>query len=115
LPHNYSDNFVVYTGTHDNDTTLGWLNSVKDDELIMVEKYIGSIDKKGLANTVEMALSSVAKIAIIPLPDILELDGGSRMNVPGTADGNWGWRFDWPQLTSIQKKFLRELTEKYNR
>jgi 4-alpha-glucanotransferase len=115
LPHNYSDNFVVYTGTHDNDTTLGWLNSVKDDELIMVEKYIGSTDRKGLANTVEMALSSVAKMAIIPLPDILELDGGSRMNVPGTADGNWGWRFDWPQLTSIQKKFLRELTEKYNR
>jgi 4-alpha-glucanotransferase len=115
LPHNYSDNFVVYTGTHDNDTTLGWLNSVKDNELKMVEKYIGTTDRKGLANTVEMALSSVAKMAIIPLPDILELDGNSRMNIPGTADGNWGWRFDWPQLTSIQKKFLRELTEKYNR
>lgn len=115
LPHNYSGNFAMYTGTHDNDTTLGWLHSVKDDEKKMVEKYLGKTDREGLAKAVEMALSSVAKLAIIPLPDILELDGNSRMNTPGTAHGNWGWRFQWKQLKVGQKKFLKEMTEKYNR
>lgn len=115
LPHNYSDNFVVYTGTHDNDTTLGWLQSVKDEEKKMVETYAGTTDRLGLANIVEMAISSVATMAVIPLPDILELDSESRMNIPGTAEGNWGWRFQWKQLNQKQKQFLKELTEKYNR
>ncbi len=115
LPHNYSDNFVVYTGTHDNDTTLGWLHSVENDEKEMVEKYIGTTDREGLAKVVEMALSSVATMAVIPLPDILELDGESRMNTPGTAHGNWGWRFQWEKLDHEKKEILKELTEKYNR
>lgn len=115
LPHNYSDNFVVYTGTHDNNTTLGWLNSVEGHEKKMVETYIGSTDRAGLAKIVEMAISSVAKMAVIPLPDILELDSESRMNTPGTAHGNWGWRFQWEQLEDEKKNFLKELTEKYNR
>lgn len=115
LPHNYEQNCVVYTGTHDNDTTLGWLGSLKGGELKSVKKYIGATDREGLARTMEMAISSVAKMAIIPLPDILELDGNSRMNTPGTAHGNWGWRFYWKQLKVGQWRFLKELTEKYNR
>lgn len=115
LPHNYSENFAVYTGTHDNDTTLGWLHSVKDEEKKLVEKYIGKTDREGLAKVVEMALSSLAKVAILPMQDILELDGNSRMNTPGTATGNWGWRFQWKELKVGQKKSLKELTEKYNR
>jgi 4-alpha-glucanotransferase len=115
LPHNYSENFLVYTGTHDNDTSLGWLMSVEDEEQKQVERFIGARDKSGLKRAIEMALSSVAKTAIIPMQDILELDTHSRMNTPGIANGNWGWRFQWKQVKQSQKKFLKELTEKYNR
>jgi 4-alpha-glucanotransferase len=115
LPHNYRENFVVYTGTHDNNTTLGWLMEVEDEEQKMVKKYIKGEDRSALAEVVEMALSSVAQTAIIPMQDILELDSNSRMNKPGTATGNWEWRFQWSQLKQKQKKFLKELTEKYNR
>jgi len=68
-----------------------------------------------LNNIVEMAVSSVANTSIIPMPDVLELGSESRMNTPGTATGNWGWRFDWSQLKKSQKLFLKEITEKYNR
>lgn len=115
LPHNYSRNFVVYTGTHDNDTTLGWLQSLKKNEQKLVEKYFEGKDKNGLYEVIELAMSSVANVAIIPMQDILQLDTQSRMNTPGTANGNWGWRFSWNQLKKSQKKFLKELTEKYNR
>ena len=115
LPHNYSENFVVYSGTHDNDTTLGWLKSLKGEERKQVVKYLGGRNRKALRKAIELALSSVAKMAIIPMQDILELDSKSRMNIPGTASGNWGWRFMWRQLKQRQKRFLQELTEKYNR
>ncbi|MCF6356714.1 MAG: 4-alpha-glucanotransferase [Draconibacterium sp.] len=115
LPHNYSENFAVYSGTHDNDTTLGWLKTVKGDERKLVIKYLGGRNKKALRKAIELALSSVAKTAIIPMQDILELGSKSRMNIPGTSTGNWGWRFYWRQIKRRQKRFLKELTEKYNR
>ncbi|MEZ5105952.1 MAG: 4-alpha-glucanotransferase [Draconibacterium sp.] len=115
LPHNYARDFIVYTGTHDNNTTLGWLQSVQGDEKSMVENYIGKIDNESLSKVVEMAMASVANTAIIPMQDVLQLDGKSRMNTPGTATGNWGWRFQWKQLKPGQKKFLKNLTRKYNR
>ncbi len=115
LPHNYSENFVVYTGTHDNNTTLGWLMNVEDNEKEFVNKYIETSEKNGLSQMIELAMASVAKTAIIPMQDVLALDAGSRMNTPGTANGNWGWRFQWKQLKAGQKQFLKTLTEKYNR
>lgn len=115
LPHNYHSNCVVYTGTHDNNTSLAWLEAVKAEEKKMVEKYISTFDKQGVSEVVRMALGSVAKTAIIPMQDVLQLDGGARMNVPGTPSGNWEWRFQWKQIKQGQKRFLRELTEKYNR
>jgi 4-alpha-glucanotransferase len=115
LPHNYAANFVVYTGTHDNDTTLGWLKKAKGEERRMVKKYLGRTNKKALKNAIELAFSSVAKIAIVPMQDILELDSKSRMNTPGTASGNWGWRFCWKQLKLRHQQFLSNLTVKYNR
>ena len=115
LPHNYDSNFVAYTGTHDNDTTLGWLGTVKNGEKNQVEKYFSKRDKKALVESLEMAWSSRAKMAIVPLQDILMLDSKARMNKPGTASGNWGWRFQWRQLKHRQRKFLQELTKKYNR
>ncbi len=115
LPHNYDSNFVAYTGTHDNDTTLGWLGTVKNGEKNQVEKYFSKRDKKALVESLEMAWSSRAKMAIAPLQDILMLDSKARMNTPGTASGNWGWRFRWKQLKPSRRKFLHELTKKYNR
>jgi 4-alpha-glucanotransferase len=99
LPHNITEDSVVYTGTHDNDTTLGWalqldeqtkqhVNSVlEDDQLEMPQALI------------KLALVSKANLAIIPMQDILGLDGTHRMNTPGTIENNWRWQFNWPQLT----------------
>ena len=115
LPHNYTENFAVYTGTHDNDTTLGWLKSINGNERKLVVKHLGGRNKSGLRKAIELALSSVADTAIIPMQDILELGSEARMNIPGTASGNWGWRFQWKQLKRNRKRFLGELTEKYNR
>ncbi|KJF43434.1 4-alpha-glucanotransferase [Draconibacterium sediminis] len=113
LPHNYERNYVVYSGTHDNNTTLGWLNAVEGDEKELVAKYVS--EEHAAKQIMEMALASVADTAILPMQDVLELDEKSRMNTPGTATGNWDWRFQWKQLKVGQKKFLKETTEKYNR
>jgi 4-alpha-glucanotransferase len=114
LPHNYKPNFLVCTGTHDNDTTLGWLTSAKSKEKKMIHKYLGE-PEKALQNAIEMVWASTAKMAIVPLQDILGLGTEARMNIPGTATGNWGWRFEWKQLLPSHGKNLKELTEKYNR
>jgi 4-alpha-glucanotransferase len=114
LPHNYKPNFLVCTGTHDNDTTLGWLTSAKGKEKKMILKYLGETEK-ALQNAIETVWASAAKMAVVPLQDILGLGTEARMNIPGTATGNWGWRFDWKQLLSQHTKNLKELTEKYNR
>jgi len=115
LPHNYSENFVVYTGTHDNDTTMGWLLNTKGEEKELFNNYIAETGKDALRKVIEMALASVAKMAILPMQDVLELGSEARMNTPGTASGNWHWRFYWKELKQYQKKFLSGLTQKYNR
>ncbi len=115
LPHNYEPNFVVYTGTHDNDTTLGWLEKLEGEEKKKVRWYLGRNKKKALKNCIEAAWSSCAKMAVLPMQDVLQLGSKSRMNTPGTATGNWDWRFRWSQLKKKHVKFLDELTRKYNR
>jgi 4-alpha-glucanotransferase len=115
LPHNYKTNFLACTGTHDNDTTLGWLQSAKGKEKKLIQKYIGETEKNLLNQTIEMVFASTAKLAVIPLQDILGLGSSARMNTPGTPSGNWHWRFEWKQLKREQIKFLKELTLKYNR
>lgn len=115
LPHNFERNFVAYTGTHDNNTTLGWLNSVKGDEKKRAQSYLGKDPKEMLGNAIEIIWASVAERAIISMQDLLGLDSDARMNTPGTATGNWGWRFQWKQLKQRQRLFLQELTKKYNR
>ncbi len=114
LPHNYKNNFLVCTGTHDNDTTLGWLTSAKGKEKKMIHKYLGE-PENALQNAIETVWASTAKLAIIPLQDILGLDTKARMNIPGTASGNWGWRFEWKQLKPAHQKMMKDLTGKYNR
>ncbi len=110
LPHNYDRNSLVYTGTHDNDTTVGWLNSASEQERGHLRRYIaGSCEEWNWA-IIRLALMSVARIAIVPLQDILGVGSEGRMNTPGRADGNWGWRFTPGMLTPELGSRLKELT-----
>lgn len=94
LPFNYSRNAVVYTGTHDNDTTIGWYNQASDWEKRNLWLYLGCISPEGIHwDLIRMALSSIANQAILPLQDILGLDTQARMNFPSTTEGNWEWRY----------------------
>jgi 4-alpha-glucanotransferase len=115
LPHNYTSNFLVYTGTHDNDTSLGWFNSIDKKERRFLHKYVSGKGKQFVQNFIEQAWASAAHTAIIPMQDVLGLDSEARMNTPGVATGNWDWRFTWAQIRSNHKVFLKGITEKYNR
>lgn len=118
LPHNYERNCVVYTGTHDNNTTLGWLqNEAGKDEIERLYQYIGGScsDQEVVWELIRLAQSSVADIAIIPLQDILMLDSASRMNQPAVPQGNWEWRVSQEQLSRIQIQKLAEYSRIYGR
>ncbi|MCK5829748.1 MAG: 4-alpha-glucanotransferase [Methylococcales bacterium] len=115
LPHNHVKNSVVYTGTHDNDTTLGWFNSINDDEKRRIYEYLGFSSLSMPSVLVGATLASVANLAIIPMQDILELDSEHRMNIPGTSEGNWHWRFEWSQLSEDKAKRLHHLIKLFGR
>jgi 4-alpha-glucanotransferase len=116
LPHNFEPNYVVYTGTHDNDTTIGWHRTVNDHERWVIKRYFGEMDSKDIAiKLIESAWASVARIAIAPLQDILGLGTEARMNLPGRAQGNWQWRMKPDAFTDLQIDKLAELTDLYNR
>ena len=110
LPHHYVQNTVAYTGTHDNDTTLGWWSAVSEHEKTFAQQYLGTDGEK--INWVMMnALSkSVANMVIFPMQDVLDLSTEYRMNYPGQPNGNWEWRFSWDQLKSSQTQALAEMT-----
>lgn len=94
LPFNYARNCVVYTGTHDNDTTVGWFNQLQHYERDEVLRYLGCIDPQGIHwSLIRMGWISVANLAIVPFQDLLGLGTDARMNFPGKAEGNWGWRY----------------------
>jgi len=112
LPENISENSVVYTGTHDNDTTLSWYSNLDDYQRGNLHGYIAATHAEGYVpnmpnDLIDMALETKALLAIVPMQDILQLNGHHRMNTPGTISGNWHWRFSWPQLTSQQKNSIR--------
>lgn len=114
LPYNYQQDFVVYTGTHDNDTTAGWLKSLKKTEKEQLKQFFGAgiIDHWKM---IRLAYSSVAMAAIIPMQDILGLGSSARMNTPGTVKGNWLWRLPKkPELETEGNKLL-ELTRVFGR
>lgn len=116
LPFNYVRNSVVYTGTHDNDTTVGWYETIPDWERESVLRYLGTIDSEGIHwSLIRLALSSIANIAIIPLQDVLGLDSKSRMNLPGKAEGNWGWRYQSDALKTELSDQLSGLIYVYGR
>ncbi|MDD2723375.1 MAG: 4-alpha-glucanotransferase [Methylovulum sp.] len=115
LPNNYEKNCVVYTGTHDNDTSLGWVGQLSENEKKHVYEYLGNPVASLQCALIQAALASVANLAIIPMQDILELGSEHRMNTPGTTVGNWQWRFQWEQLTTERAARLAHLVELFNR
>ncbi len=116
LPHNYTNaHCVVYTGTHDNETTLGWYQSRSDVERDLVRRYLAQTDNDIVWGMIRLVLSSVAVYAIIPLQDILGLDNVGRMNTPSTLGNNWHWRYQENALSTQRVSRLREMTELYGR
>ena len=115
LPHNYQHNTVVYTGTHDNDTTRGWFQSATDHERVFAQKYLKTDGKEIQWDLIHAASESVADMAIYPLQDILGLGTEARMNLPGKAEGYWEWRFQWQQVEDWQTQRLREISAVHGR
>jgi len=116
LPHTYSKNCVVYTGTHDNDTCMGWFNSSNPEDRGFLKNYIHNLDEKNFSwELIRLAWASVANIAIAPIQDILSLGNEARMNFPGKASGNWAWRMKNDQLTDQIVGRLKQVTETYFR
>ncbi|MEH2069310.1 MAG: 4-alpha-glucanotransferase [Nostoc sp.] len=112
LPFHYPRNAVVYTGTHDNDTTVGWFNTATESEKQNLSLYLGCISPEGVHwDLIRLALSSVANQAIIPLQDILGLGNEARMNFPSVAEGNWEWRYQAGAITEELSSRLKVLTE----
>ncbi len=114
-PHNYEPNTVAYTGTHDNDTTVGWWANLSDADRTKVGEYLGHAVSEPHWDLIRMASASVAVVAVAPLQDVLGLGGEARMNVPGVAAGNWEWRFRPDQFRAGVIERLAEWTVKYNR
>lgn len=115
LPFHHCYDSVVYTGTHDNDTTLGWYLSLDDDTRQYVDEYLGRSKEPMPWPLIRSALASHAELAIIPMQDLLGLDGAHRMNLPGTAEGNWGWRFHWDQMKADLTEKVRRRVAMYGR
>jgi 4-alpha-glucanotransferase len=126
LPHNYIRNSVVYTGTHDNDTTVGWFTSVagagstRDKEQIERERnfclnYLNSDGREIHWDFIRALVASVADTAIIPLQDLLGLGNDARMNLPNSTMGNWAWRYKASALTDEVGERLKRLTQIYGR
>jgi 4-alpha-glucanotransferase len=118
LPANYSTNTVVYTGTHDNDTTRGWFESLPETERRKVWRCLNRTEGDGreiAGEQLRVAWSSVAALAIAPFQDLLNLRSEARMNVPGTAEGNWRWRVTEDMLSASVFERLMDLTAASNR
>jgi 4-alpha-glucanotransferase len=126
LPHNYHQNVAAYTGTHDNDTTVGWFNSAAgadstrteteiNSEREFCKKYLHTQGEEIEWDFIRAVLSSVANTAIIPLQDVLGVGSEGRMNLPNSTEGNWSWRFAAGALTTDYAERLRYLCDTYGR
>jgi len=106
---------VVYTGTHDNDTTAGWFENLPNRQREVLQQMLGVKDAAIVWAMIRAALASPANTAIIPAQDLLELGSQARMNLPGIAKGNWGWRIQTGVLTEMLAQRVRSLTMEYGR
>jgi 4-alpha-glucanotransferase len=115
LPHNYTRDTVAYTGTHDNDTSLGWFANLNNDERQFCLNYLKSDGAEINWDLMRAALSSVADIAIIPMQDLLGLGSEARMNTPASESGNWSWRMRAGVFTPDLAERLRAMTNLFGR
>jgi 4-alpha-glucanotransferase len=126
LPHNYRRNVVVYTGTHDNDTTVGWFHSVAGEgstrSALQVERerkfclrYLNTGGEEIQWDFIRAVQASVANTAIVPMQDLLELGTEARMNLPNSTSGNWSWRFEAEALSDKLAARLKDLSCLYGR
>ncbi|MEJ2761407.1 MAG: 4-alpha-glucanotransferase [Gammaproteobacteria bacterium] len=115
LPHNHARRYVVYTGTHDNNTTLGWFGELDEARQDRVMEYLGRPAEPMPWPLIRAALASVCRLAVLPMQDLLGLGGEHRLNTPGTTAGNWAWRLPWPSLTPKLAQHLRHLNQLYGR
>lgn len=115
LPHNHIKNCVVYTGTHDNDTSKGWYLRVSEDEREFCRRYLNSDGNEIAWDIIRAAWSSVAIFALAPMQDFLELGNEARMNYPGNLGGNWTWRLGGEELTPTLEARIKEINYLYGR
>lgn len=118
LPHNYPRNCVVYTGTHDNETLLSWLEDITPAERRQVRKYLNNFKDSGKElcdDLICLVMQSVANLCIVPMQDYLGLDNSARMNQPSTLGKNWKWRLKEGQFTAELQKEMLELATRYGR
>jgi 4-alpha-glucanotransferase len=115
LPFRHSRDAVVYTGTHDNDTTLGWYQALDEGERAHVDDYLGQMQAPMPWPLIHCALASRANLAVVPMQDLLALDGAHRMNMPGVTEGNWQWRFQWDQVGDELPGRLAHLVKLFGR
>jgi len=117
LPHRYTVDSVAYTGTHDNDTTLGWWKSLGPAERVAVEAYVGDVKERPVWPMMRATAASVAEISIAPAQDLLELGSEARMNTPAVANGNWSWRAPegrWTPELAAELAAIVEVTDRDN-
>lgn len=118
LPHNYTENCVAYTGTHDNETLAGWFDSISKEELAMAREYLCDhyTPRKELHHSfISVIMRSCAKLCIIPIQDYLGYDNHSRMNKPSTVGINWRWRVTKEELSPELARELYETARRYGR
>ena len=116
LPHTYTEHCVVYTGTHDNDTLLGWMKSAPKESVKFAREYLNLTKEEGYNwGMMRGAWSSVGALAIVPMQDLLGLGAKGRMNTPATLGGNWLWRMESDALTGKLAKKIYWYMQMYGR
>ena len=114
-PENVAQNMVLYTGTHDNDTSIGWYHTLPDEQQTLVSEHLMAYEYDFPTSLIACAFANQADTVIVPMQDLLKLDTGARTNTPGTTTGNWRWRLpnEWPREDIVRT--LRQLCDRYDR
>jgi 4-alpha-glucanotransferase len=118
LPHNTVPNSVLYPGTHDNDTILGWYRQQPESTKDFARRYFRVTDEDIAWDLIRAGYGSASRLFVVPAQDLLGLGSEARMNIPGTASGNWRWRLTADQMETLQSKtapYLSELAALYDR
>ena len=118
LPHNYINNCVVYTGTHDNETIYGWFKALDEKEKAHIREYLGAQntpDEKIHEKFIRLGMMCAADVCIVPIQDWLGLDNSARVNTPGTVDDNWTWRMKKDMIPETLGEEILAMTKRYGR